>query len=370
MALRKKAQTISADKIRSGQVLEIQYDDDTDLILVIDPNAKVVTTSPQGRANKLHAIKLKEAGLVDADLIELIKEIRSLGKNASPEQLYNRFINSKYKTSARSYRTYTPSKIEGIMRITVGQDAPGTNKIKLSNGSVLYGVVHGQHVQLRNTEEEQNTFIAELDNVGGTTFYEGLEGHEEITTELLHMLYNKSSIQAESWEPSIDTIMNKSDNAAIGNLVAGWWNQSITQDSDGGKTAINNIKSVWSKTGVSFDSTIGEAFRAATGRYYDIILDNFTSYSDRGRYSTEEFVATLSQRGFNGGVPTEALRDFNAAGHDQVFPEDNKLRPGPLKKTEQEFNLLRDEHLLNMMRTVRGMYFAGDGHIDNIKKLI
>jgi hypothetical protein len=99
-------------------------------------------------------------------------------------------------------------------------------------------------------------------------------------------------------------------------------------------------------------------------------MSGFTDYSERGRYSKEDFLNTLNTRGFDdSGNVTDALKDFNAAGHDQVFPEDNNLPFGSLKKGEQAFNRYRDEHLVNTMKTTRGIYFAGFGHLDNLRKM-
>lgn len=54
-----------------------------------------------------------------------------------------------------------------------------TNKIIIGN-SVLYGVVHGSHVELKTTE--QDAFAKALRNL--PTFYEGPKGHEPVTMEL------------------------------------------------------------------------------------------------------------------------------------------------------------------------------------------
>ena len=42
------------------------------------------------------------------------------------------------------------------------------------------------------------------------------------------------------------------------------------------------------------DATIGEAFRKSVGNLYDSIMSGFTDYSERGRYSKEDFLNTLN----------------------------------------------------------------------------
>lgn len=365
MSLRKKAQTIDKSKIRSGQVLEMSYTDvkdvsKTSMVLVIDPNYN----------GKMHAIKL--INFVEEDLINLIKDIRSTGESRGalieyqPTVLYEKFINSKY-TGRRNYRTYNIENISAVKRITVGQDAPGSKKIRLDNGSVLYGVVHGQYVEIAFSEYD--LFATELESVGNKTFHEGPDGlgHEDVVKELMRITVG-TELVGTSWEPPKESIV---DLAKIGSLVAGWWNETF--DADGRGQGFINLKSEWNKWGFSLTTSIGDAFAVAMGSSYNTIIDNFTGYEEFGRYSKFDFLATLTQRAFDDkGNPTEALYDFNQAGHDQVFPEDQDppLPPGKLKAVEQEFNLARDKYLLEKMRRDRGVYFAGSGHIDNIRKLL
>lgn len=358
MALIKSKKSITLSDIKAGQVLEIKYDGDIDLILVVDPDAQTVTSTSQGRAGKLHAIKLKQ--LVETDLINLIKIIRSI-KNVNPRLIYDTFKISPYVDGKRNYRTYTREKIGDISKVIVGQTSKGTNKIKIGN-SILYGVVHGNHVEV--SVEDYDTFGEELNRIGNT-FYEGSTGHELVTQQLMELTIGKV-LSGKSWEPE-----SIPDSGKIGEAVAGWWNQSITEDNDGGVIAITNIRDAWTKTGLGFDVTIGQAFKASVRDLYSSILKGFKSYNQYGRYSKTNFLNTLNQRGFDdNGNATEALKDFNSAGHDQVFPEDNNLPPGPLKKGEQAFNLYRDEHLINLMETQTGIYFSGSGHLDNIHKIL
>lgn len=200
-SFRKKAQTIQKAQIRSGQVLEIKYDGSVDLILVIDPRAQAVSANSQGRLNKLHAIKLLATRLSDGDLADLVQEVRALGRTATPKQIADKFMTSKFNTDARSYRTYSPEKITDVKRITVGQPARRTHKLALSNGSVLYGVVHNAYVEI--LPEDYDQLETDLKRVNGKTFYEGQTGHEQVTKDLLRYLY-KNSIQANTWEPPDD----------------------------------------------------------------------------------------------------------------------------------------------------------------------
>jgi hypothetical protein len=237
-------------------------------------------------------------------------------------------------------------------------DKNTTNKIKIGK-SVLYGVVHGEYVQV--TKDQYSVFKQELQSVNGQTFYEGPIGHEGITQQLLNKMGIK--ISAKSWEPSDDMLTGT---AKIGRLVAGWWNQTLDD-----AVGLKNIKQEWERTGVSTSEPIEVAFKASVGNdVFEYLLNNFTDYSDKGRYSKEDFINALSQQAFNeDGSPTKALETFNLAGHDQVFPEDNNLPPGKLKKVEQAFSIFRDKHLIDMMKNTPGVYFAGSGHLDTISNI-
>jgi hypothetical protein len=199
------------------------------------------------------------------------------------------------------------------------------------------------------------------------TFFEGGESHETVTQEVLKLCLSKNKFnevmsKSKSWEPP-DTAVG--DAELIGKLVAGWWNQTIA-DGQG----LPNLKNAWRDSGVAFNEPIGKAFKASVGSAHQLILDKFTGYEKKGRYSKQDFIDTLAQRGFDDSENyTEALVDFNEAGHDQVFPEDSNLPPGPIKESEAAFNRARDLHLIELMKTTPGIYFAGDGHLDNLRQM-
>jgi hypothetical protein len=361
MALLQEEKTVSLNTVRTGQVLKITYDGDEDLILVVDPNAKTVIDTSQGRKNKLHAIKLQQ--LVETDLAELISMVRSI-RNVNPRLIYDMFKSSPYADGKRNYRTYTREKIgKAIKRVTVGQASDGTNKIQIGK-SILYGAIHGSHIEL--SVNDYDTFAEELKSRNYFTFFEG-PSHEPITKELFSLCLPRTEVsqiisKAKSWEPPENKF---TDNSAIGRLVAGWWNQTFDD-----AVGLENLKNEWMKTGVSLDKTIKEAFSKSVGNLYQTILDNFTGYEAYGRYSKQAFLNTLGERAFDdAGNFTDALYDFNQAGHDQVFPEDNNLPYGKLKESEQSFNKERDLHLIEEMKTTAGVYFAGSGHLDNLRKM-
>lgn len=247
-----------------------------------------------------------------------------------------------------------------ILLTTLICESSVTNKIRVGN-STLYGVIHGEQVQIK--EKDYKTLEAELSVVNGKTFYEGPVGHEKVTQQLLNK-FPSTDITSTSWEPDEKLLTGK---AKVGNAVAGWWNQTLDD-----AVGLDNIKSAWKKTGLPTTSLIGDVFKASVGpQVFNYIINNFTDYSGEGRYSKTDFISSLNEKGFDESEnPTEALKTFNLAGHDQVFPEDNNLNPGTLKSVEQSFNLFRDRYLLNMMKKTPGVYFAGDGHITNIKNII
>ncbi len=247
-----------------------------------------------------------------------------------------------------------------LLTTLICESANITNKIRVGS-SILYGVVHGERVQIK--EKDYKGLETELSAADGATFYEGPIGHELVTKKLLKK-FPTINITSTSWEPDEKLFTGK---AKVGSAVAGWWNQTL-EDAVG----LENIKSAWKKTGLPTTSLIGDVFKTSVGQeVFDYIINNFTDYSKEGRYSKQDFINSLKQKGFDeNGNPTEALETFNLAGHDQVFPKDNDLTPGKLKSSEQAFNLFRDKYLLNMMKKTPGVYFAGEDHITNIKNII
>lgn len=130
MALRKIARTIGINQIRSGQVLEIVYDGDEELILVVDPNS-TSTASHQSRPGKLHAIKL--VNYSEDTLLELLDELRSTGDKLGAvtkydaTKLYDKFFSSSY-AGDRTWRSYTREKITQVKRITVVEETPNNKR--------------------------------------------------------------------------------------------------------------------------------------------------------------------------------------------------------------------------------------------------
>lgn len=132
MALRKTARTIDINQIKSGQVLEIVYDGEEELILVVDPNSKA-TTSHQSRPGKLHAIKL--VNYSEDILLKLLDELRSTGDRLGAvtkydaKKLYEKFFTSSY-AGDRTWRSYTREKISQVKRITVTEDQRKDTNVK------------------------------------------------------------------------------------------------------------------------------------------------------------------------------------------------------------------------------------------------
>lgn len=364
-SFRKKAQTISITQVRSGQVLEIEYDGDTDLILVIDPNATTVTTSSQGRTNKLHAIKLHETGLSDTDLIDLIQELRSLGRTPTPTDLYNKFKTSKYNTGTRSYRTYSPNKITNIMRITVGQLARRTNKLVLSNGSVLYGVVHGSYVEI--LPEDYDDLQRELEYVRGRTFYEGGDGHENVTKDLLKYLY-KNSIKAESWEPVLREDVS-AELYRVTELFGGGsdvlWKQlqSIVKDRDipaKNMTLVEVMavssgpapagKTEWWTSGKTTEQQIRELVKLSGVN--DSLLDKPYDTVSKSEFIT--FHLEIQRRAF-ASYEGDEYKEFVGSA---------------IERKTTLISRIRQRSLYKLMRKIPAIYFAGTSHVDDLKRFI
>lgn len=365
MALRKKARTIPTSAIRSGQVLEITYDGDKDLILVIDPNAKETSSTSQGRPNKLHAIKL--ANFLDSDLVNLISEIRSTGTSRGAVTsydsytLYKKFISSKYSVR-RSYRTYTPSKITSAMRITVGQDVPGgTNKLIVGN-SVLYGVEHAKCVQI--SVDDYDTLEMELNRVSNQTFYEGLTGHEDVTREVIKAVVG-TDLVGESWDinmesgedelrtilPLFGPVFEERGTGIFPNVQRGLTGKTLT----GNETLMQVL--------LMTDGSGGWINNASQTNIKKII--------SMARPDTQ----TQLNNYLYAPYTKENFKNFHEIGQKYAFADyadelDEYYKGADITQLQMVANKMRDERLITFMKTRSGIYFAGSGHLDNIRKMM
>lgn len=365
MALRKKARTIPISDIRSGQVLEIKYDGDIDLILVIDPKAKDTSPTSQGRPNKLHAIKL--ANFVESDLINLISEIRSTGTsrgavtNYDPYTLYKKFISSKYSVR-RSYRTYTPSKITSAMRITVGQDAPGgTNKVQIGN-SVLYGVEHNQYVQI--SIDDYDTLEMELNRVNNQTFYEGLTGHEDVTLEVIKAVIG-TELVGESWDINMES--GEDELRTILPLFGPAFEE-------GGKGIFPNVQRKLSGKILTGNETLMQVLLMADGSggwINNASETNIKKIISMARPDTQ----TQLNNYLYGPYTKENFKKFHEIGQKYAFADyedglGEYYKGADITQLQIVANKMRDERLINFMKTRSGIYFAGSSHLDNIRKMM
>lgn len=373
MALTKQITTIEKDDVLAGHIIQFMYKNKSNLALVIDPKTTVVTDAFQGRLGKLHAIKLKE--LDDRLLLELTKGIYKPGtgrdKGVSSVELVKRFKHSTFAIDGRSaYRTYDRDQLGTIELIALGNSNTTKTEKHTVGMSAVYGVTHSEKEGFVHLlPKDYPTFAQELASVGYRTFFEGPSGHERSTLELFDLLEIKNIITARSWEPSNEEFVSIRNElgydeafTALGAKVAGWFNQTI-DDGQG----LPNMMSEWRKTGEPLTEKIGNVFRKSVGEVtYNLFLEHFTEYS--GRFSRRELTRYLDQPGFDAnGNYTEALKEFNEAGHDQVFPEDEGLPFGKLKESEQNFNRIRRVHLKRMMQKNPGVYFIGIGHIDELR---
>ena len=357
MALRKKAQSISIDKVRSGQVLEISYTStggstDTAMILVVDPNYK----------GKLHAIKL--TNLNENDMESLIYEMRSVSgrtRNISETDkmlMYDTFKNTPY-VSARPYRTYIKSNIQSIKRITLGQPSDATT-VKYSLGSsVLYGVTHGNIVHVAYDDHE--VLHEELYKNSYATYFEGGLGHEEVTTALLKLLLGNVNYTQYSWEPVHipelylitelfgaegdttweqinDAIADRKLEVADKKLI-----EIVAETSSGGNKQ-------WSdrKDRAYTVAEIQELLNVAVG---DTSLYN-KNFSE---VSKEEFIK------FQKRMMIQAF-----AGYEGKPGE--KFVGSPFEMKQKAITTYRQTHLINMMQTKPGVYFAGLSHVEDLIK--
>jgi hypothetical protein len=296
-------------------------------------------------------------------MFQLVKLIRNL-KTVNPRLIYDHFKMSPYSEGRRNYRTYTREKIGKISRITMGQVNKGTKKLTIGS-SILYGVVHEKYVEV--SISYYPTIISEIKSKDYKIFYEGVVDvkPEPIVMEFFDILevydetFDKSKLQFESWDINTQTgidelttilpLFGSDTSAFVENVKKGIDDSQSTQ----GKTLLDVLdmsakKGFWiSKTAVkeNIQKVVNMAPSSVAAQ-----LNNFLNqpYSDA---SLEEF-HMLGQR--------YAFADWEKPEIPRGTDIDN------LQKTA---NLMRDKNLKKNMETKPGVYFAGSGHIELVKKL-
>jgi hypothetical protein len=351
MALRKRINRIDKSQIRTGQVLEIDYDGDKDLILVIDPKATVVANTNakaggvgQGRVGKLHAIKLQD--LLERQLYDLITEIRDLTKkNITPSQLSSMYRGSIYAQGGlRNYRTYTIEKINRVARVTLGQPALQTNII--IGNSVLYGVKHGDYVEV--VPDEYDMVLKELTGVGGKIYYEGQapppSGDWPVIDQLINLVDYTGTIQHASWEPIINDMELANRLYMITDIFGSdsstLWEQ--LQSTSKGNTLVEKI--VFRSEQKYSKEEIIQLVNLAN--YPTTMLNNNFNTIEKSDFL--KFHETLQNRAFADYGLTEEVTEFT--------------------KKQQLITDIRQQSLINSMRKSPGVYFAGLSHVDKLKR--
>lgn len=345
MALRKKAQSINNNQIRTGQVLEITYDDEVAMVLVIDPDYK----------GKMHAIKL--TNLSETDMESLIHEIRFVTKgkktveDVDKIEMYNKFKNTRYG-AARPYRTYTKDKVKAVKRITLGQPSdPETVKCVLGN-SVLYGVTHGKFVNI--AYNDYDVLYEELHKTSYTTYFEGAYGHEEITQVLLKLILGNAVYKESSWEPPHDPNLYLVTELFGAEAEASWnnINRGVKEDNIdvSGKRLIDVVaetSAYWSDR-KDRPYTVGEiqallnTAKGDTSMYSDLFSE----------ISKERFLK------FQKRMMIQAFASYEGKRGEQFVGS-------PLEIKQKAVTAYRQTHLKNMMQTKSGVYFAGLGHVED-----
>jgi hypothetical protein len=366
-SLHKLENDISEFRIKSGDILQIKYDTKEALILVIEPN-------PPNNKNKLSAIKLKRSKLMIPDMVNLFQEIINLGTSPTPSELYTKFENSRYNFEENSYRTYILKNIKSIQRITIGQLASHTNKISLSNGSVLYGVDHANHVQLLPKEYE--TFKNELLSVNGNTFYEGPSGHEDVTIDLISFLYN-GKIKSKSWEPEFsDDIYDRLYKVT----------ELFGSNSDPLWKEINSIiqeREISLKNKELKDKTLVEIISETSGPASKKTASKKQSSWSRAKHSTNDIESLVKLSGVDSSILNKNFSsvtksdfiEFHGEAQRRAFAqyegEDyEKFIGSGIQKKATLVSRVRQRHLYKLMRKTPGIYFAGDSHVYDMENFI
>jgi hypothetical protein len=366
MALIRARKTISLNEVKTGQVLEIQYDGDTDLILVVDPKATTVIDTSQGRVGKLHAIKLRQ--LVESDLVDLISMVRSIS-TVNPRLIYDLFKSSPYAEGRRNYRTYTREKIgNDIKRISVGQSGEGTNSVRIGP-SILYGVVHGSHVKI--AMDDYDSLESQLRYRKYVTFFEGSDSHESVTQEVLKLCLSKNKLdevmsKSKSWEPTIDPRYS-AELYRVTELFGGEsdtiWGQ--IKDAVKERNISTNLKLIDVLEATSGQSPVpkGSSFMAdkvTAKQIRDLVILSGVSDSllDKKYSSIEQSEFTS----FHLEIQRRAFASYEGENYKQF------VGSGIERKTTL-ISRIRQRNLYKLMRSTPAIYFAGDSHVDDMRKI-
>jgi hypothetical protein len=362
MALRKRINRIDKNAIRAGQVLEIEYTDNKRrMIFVIDPKTAGGANS-QSRANMLFAYKLRD--LSEKDAYDLIMKLRT--KDESGKQPYDILKNSKYLGESRSLRTYDLNKITAAWRVTLGHPLDvSTKKIYIGN-SVLYGCAHGSYVFVH--EKDWPTLENEV-RTKRATFFEGTEGHENSTLELLNYLVEENAYTSDTWEnPNVEE-------APVLNLYGGDTETIIAKIAyiaeEREISYSGRVVDIWAKT-----SGYSPSNKSSWGKNKltaEQIVDITKLASPSLVISPLETIVTSAKEFFDIFKPFHETAQKYAFGKDwrKDKPEQNffgeDVPRTALETLTRNANLRRDVYLVKLMMEKPGVYFAGEGHVDLVR---
>jgi hypothetical protein len=372
MGIIARTRQINLDKIRPGHLLRINYtgSDGDSLILVIDPNNQGGARDP----GKLHALKLDN--LAESKMEDVIKFINKTiprnRDNVNTDELYKTLKSSGYSVLGKtSYRTYFHEKLTNYRRIQLGQSMDPTTKRYIVGKSVLYGVEHGSHVLVNSNDYDE--FVQQLNNINNKTYYEGTNGHEDVTISLLNILLGTTDYisKSESWEPS--RVPNLYVTELYGSEADALWDaltKKIEEENINikGKTLLDILaitsgktgKNWWSEKKMTRSQIIKSVESATQGRedvpdlqYSYLLNESFESITfDKFKQFKDEMMKVAFATDYAGEW-----------GGDPYIGN-------MLERTMSRVQYLRDMNLLKLMRSRPGVYFAGHSHVDLVKDLV
>jgi hypothetical protein len=338
-------------------------------VLVIDPNKLNEHTGN----SQLHGVLVDD--LHDNSLIELTIKMgkfyydpsnrRNPLTDLKTDDAYEKF-KEHYGGKVR-YRTFLIDNITSARQRLVGMPSGysgPTKKVKIGN-SVLYGVEHEKYVLIN--EDDWHELILELKSVDYCTYYEGTNGHELPTLQLLNLLDSDQNYKgkSKSWDIGDPQVLE-----LFGGNPGPMWNaitKKIKEEKIDieGKTLMEVLaitsgqtgKNWWTRTKIT-ESEIENYVRMATSgvrnapslQYNSTLYKEFTEveFSEFEQFKKEMMVVAFAS-------------NEGADGKPYIGNE--------LERITSEANLGRDTHLKYLMETEPGVYFAGHSHVDDIKKL-
>lgn len=375
MALVERTYPISLNEVMIGQILEIDYKHAS-----VPGGSKILVVGQT--TDKLHAIKLDknvDIGKLNFSLRNLLGDRVWYNPYGIPDGTkITEYIRSSEYVGDKPYRTYIKNLIGQQSLLVLGQQVNWVNTRRLEvQSSVLYGMAHGSYVYVNN--HDLNQLALDIINRGYKTYFEGPGEHEDPTQYLLDHLIGseKYKSKSESWEPTLGAEASILELFGGGGdtLVEGVLSVMEERNISFGQRLVaivsqtsgpNTIKSSWGQHVVLEDDIKKMVSSVATVGVDLSVLDTVVNNATELREYLAPFVDTIQKYAFG----EDWRRSRKAQSSDETDWSGENVPQLAIEDMQKTVNRKRDEHLIMLMRTQPGVYFAGEGHIRLVKDLL